>query len=66
VTRGAGAERLEKAKNNAWRDVADIDGAHARGEIDGAQWGFAVAGRVQREHRTEPRIAYRCVWIDAE
>jgi SAM-dependent methyltransferase len=26
-------------------------------------WGFAVAGRTEREHRDE-RLAYRAVWID--
>jgi SAM-dependent methyltransferase len=29
------------------------------------RWGFAVSGRADRAHRTEPRIAYRVVWIDA-
>lgn len=28
-------------------------------------WGFAVTGRAERAHRSEPRIAYRIVWIDA-
>lgn len=29
------------------------------------EWGFAVAGRAERAHRTEPRLAYRILWIDA-
>ncbi|HEY5925361.1 MAG TPA: class I SAM-dependent methyltransferase [Kofleriaceae bacterium] len=28
-----------------------------------ASWGFAIAGRAEREHR-DPRLAYRAVWID--
>ena len=28
-------------------------------------WGFAIAGRHDRPHRSEPRLAYRVVWIDA-
>jgi 2-polyprenyl-3-methyl-5-hydroxy-6-metoxy-1,4-benzoquinol methylase len=28
-------------------------------------WGFAIAGRAERAHCREPRIAYRIVWIDA-
>ena len=30
-----------------------------------AGWGFAVAGRAEREHRNEPRLVYRAFWIDA-
>jgi len=27
-------------------------------------WGFRVAGRAERPHRAEPRLAYRVFWID--
>ena len=33
-------------------------------ENDLREWGFAVSGAVERAHRTEPRIAYRLLWID--
>jgi SAM-dependent methyltransferase len=33
-------------------------------ELVGA--GFAIAGRAERAHRTEQRICYRVVWIDAD
>jgi SAM-dependent methyltransferase len=29
-----------------------------------ARWGFNVAGRIERPHRSEPRACYRVVWID--
>lgn len=29
------------------------------------RWGFLVTGRGEREHRKEPRLAYRACWIDA-
>jgi hypothetical protein len=29
-----------------------------------AGWGFQVAGRAERAHRLEPRLAYRVFWID--
>jgi SAM-dependent methyltransferase len=28
-----------------------------------AAWGFAVAGRVERPHRRDPRLRYRAFWI---
>jgi hypothetical protein len=31
-----------------------------------ASWGFRIAGSVERAHRSEPRLAYRLFWIDAE
>ena len=31
-------------------------------EVSG--WGFRVAGRAERAHRAEPRLAYRVFWID--
>ncbi|HEX4420810.1 MAG TPA: class I SAM-dependent methyltransferase [Kofleriaceae bacterium] len=34
-------------------------------ELDLVGWGFAVAGRAERPHRTEPRLCYRAVWLDA-
>jgi SAM-dependent methyltransferase len=30
-----------------------------------ASWGFTIAGRTERPHRREPRLAYRVFWIDA-
>ena len=33
-------------------------------EAEVASWGFVVAGRAEREHRVEPRLAYRVFWID--
>jgi hypothetical protein len=33
-------------------------------EAEVASWGFAVAGRAERAHRVEPRLAYRVFWID--
>ena len=38
---------------------------HRGVEGDLVRWGFTVTGRRERAHRSEPRIAYRCVWIDA-
>jgi SAM-dependent methyltransferase len=29
-------------------------------------WGFPIAGRAERPHRCEPRLAYRAFWIDAD
>ena len=34
-------------------------------EADLVGWGFAIAGRAERPHRTEPRLCYRVVWIAA-
>lgn len=31
-----------------------------------AAWGFAVAGRTERPHLSDPRIRYRAFWIDRE
>jgi SAM-dependent methyltransferase len=33
-------------------------------EEEVASWGFTVAGRSERPHRAEPRLAYRVFWID--
>ena len=33
-------------------------------EAEVASWGFRVAGRAERPHRSEPRLAYRVFWID--
>jgi hypothetical protein len=137
-------ERLEAAKERAWREVAAINAAHERGELDEAGWhaamadlvvpsylaaetaeassghsgtptdwaysrgivaeavgdaetfldrvvapggrlvigkfneevgrtklegevagwGYPIGGRVERAHRSEPRLAYRVFWID--
>jgi hypothetical protein len=32
-------------------------------ENEVALWGFAIAGRAEREH-PHPRVAYRAFWID--
>jgi SAM-dependent methyltransferase len=29
-------------------------------------WGYAIAGRTERENRRKPGMAYRAIWIDAE
>jgi Methyltransferase domain len=34
-------------------------------EAEVAGWGFRIAGRAERPHRGEPRLAYRVFWIDA-
>jgi SAM-dependent methyltransferase len=39
-------ESLELAKERAWREVAEIDLAHARGELDDAGWHRAMADLV--------------------
>lgn len=39
-------ERLERAKERAWREVAAIDAAHAAGELDDAGWHAAMAALV--------------------
>ena len=31
-----------------------------------ASWGFRVAGRAERPHRSEPSLAYRVFWIDRD
>ena len=28
------------------------------------RWGFHVAGRAERAHRSEPRLAYRALWLE--
>jgi SAM-dependent methyltransferase len=33
-------------------------------EEEVTSWGFTVAGRTERPHRTEPRLVYRSFWID--
>ena len=38
--------------------------AEARLEAQVGGWGFQVAGRGERAHRLEPRLAYRVFWID--
>ena len=39
-------ERLEAAKEGAWREVAAIDAAHAAGELDDDGWHAAMAALV--------------------
>jgi hypothetical protein len=39
--------------------------AHRALERDVSAWGFRVAGRAERPHRLEPRLACRIFWIDA-
>jgi hypothetical protein len=33
-------------------------------EEEVAGWGFEIAGRAERPHRVEPRLAYRVFWIE--
>lgn len=33
-------------------------------EAEVRSWGFPIAGRAERAHRGEPRLAYRVFWID--
>jgi len=33
-------------------------------EDDVSSWGHRIAGRAERPHKTEPRLAYRVFWID--
>src|SRR5262249_6489499 len=54
----APAGRLLIGKYNEETD----DPAVERALVD---WGFTVSGRAERIHRTEPRLRYRLVWIDA-
>jgi hypothetical protein len=37
---------MEQAKNQAWREIAAINAAHARGDLDDAGWHRAVAALV--------------------
>ena len=39
-------ERLEAAKEGAWREVAALDAAYAAGELDDAGWHAAMAALV--------------------
>jgi SAM-dependent methyltransferase len=39
--------------------------ADAAIEAELARAGFVVAGRAERVHRSEPRLCYRIVWLDA-
>jgi len=39
-------EELEAAKERSWREVAAIDAAHARGELDDEGWHAAAAELV--------------------
>ena len=34
-------------------------------EAEVGSWGFRIAGRVERPHRSERRLAYRVFWIEA-
>jgi 2-polyprenyl-3-methyl-5-hydroxy-6-metoxy-1,4-benzoquinol methylase len=38
--------------------------AERRLEAEVASWGFPIAGRAERAHRVERRLAYRVFWID--
>jgi hypothetical protein len=33
-------------------------------EPEVASWGLRIAGRAERAHRAEPRLVYRCFWIN--
>lgn len=37
---------------------------HRRLEEQLVAWGFVITGRAERAHRSEPRLAYRTVWLD--
>jgi trans-aconitate methyltransferase len=37
---------------------------HRTLEAEVAGWGFRIAGRAERPHRRESRLAYRVFWID--
>jgi hypothetical protein len=39
-------EELERAKERGWREIAEIDAAYARGELDDAGWHQAMADLV--------------------
>jgi hypothetical protein len=39
-------EKLEAAKEGGWREIAEIDAAHARGELDDTGWHEAMAALV--------------------
>lgn len=39
-------EQLEAAKERGWREVAEINAAYARGELDNAGWHAATAGLI--------------------
>ena len=41
------------------------EAAERRIEAEVASWGHVVAGRAEHAHRTEPRLVYRALWIDA-
>jgi 2-polyprenyl-3-methyl-5-hydroxy-6-metoxy-1,4-benzoquinol methylase len=41
------------------------ESAHRAVERNVSAWGFRVAGRAERPHRLDPRLAYRIFWIDA-
>jgi len=47
-------ERLERAKERAWREVAAIDAAHAAGELDDAGWHAAMAALVVPAYLAAP------------
>ena len=34
-------------------------------EAEVSSWGYRVAGRAERPHRSESELAYRVFWIDA-
>jgi hypothetical protein len=48
---------LASAKQRAWREVAAIDDAHARGEIDDAGWHRAMATLVVPAYLGAPAAA---------
>jgi RimJ/RimL family protein N-acetyltransferase len=50
--------RLIIGKFNEEREQHAIEAALGR-------WGHVVSGRAERAHRSQPRVAYRCVWLDA-
>jgi hypothetical protein len=51
-------DRLIVGKFNEERETRVLEG-----EV--ASWGFRIAGRAERTHRTEPRLVYRVFWLEA-
>jgi 2-polyprenyl-3-methyl-5-hydroxy-6-metoxy-1,4-benzoquinol methylase len=49
-------EALESNKERAWREVAAIDGAHARGELDDAGWHRAIAALIVPAYVGSPTL----------
>ncbi len=79
MNRTASAHPFAPLKDNAWREIAEIDDRLARGEIIGVfneqveerptedlvqGWGYRIAGRSERTNRHKPAVDYRVFWIE--